>query len=149
MLCYSRILCNLILWFCYSDNMRFMYKKSVIWMLIACFAWLQLLSPLLHAHNSAENKQAVVGMHFHVDFLSNAADKVPTLKNINANGDVVSVETSVIRDQGLLSLVAVFAMLFVLPVLATTCIKLPVITKRLVPLNLRHTSLTPRAPPYF
>jgi hypothetical protein len=88
-------------------------------------------------------------MHFHVDFLSNAADKVPTLKNMNSNGDVVSVETSVIRDQAFLSLVAIFAILFVLPVLAKTRIKLPVTRKRLVPLNLRHTSLTPRAPPYF
>jgi predicted metal-binding membrane protein len=129
--------------------MRFMYKKSVIWMLIACFAWLQLLSPLLHAHNSAENKQAAVGMHFHVDFLSNAADKVPTLKNMNAHGDVVSVETSVIRDQALLSLVAVFAVLFVLPVLVMPRMKLPSVTPLLIPLNLRHTSLTPRAPPYF
>ncbi len=126
-----------------------MYKKSVIWMLIACFAWLQLLSPLLHAHNSLENKQAVVGMHFHVDFLSAAADKVPTLKNINAHGDVVSVETSLIRDQALLLLVGVFAMLFMLPVLAMLRIKLPVFTKRLVPLNLRYTSLKPRAPPCF
>jgi hypothetical protein len=129
--------------------MRFMYKKSVIWMLIACFAWLQLLSPLLHAHNSAENTQSVVGMHFHVDFLSNAADKVPTLKNINANGDVVSVETSVIRDQALLSLIALFTVLFVLPVVGMSRIKLSSVTPLLIPLNLRHSALTPRAPPYF
>lgn len=126
-----------------------MYKKSVIWMLIACFAWLQLLSPLLHAHKSSENNQAVIGMHFHVDFLSNTADKVPTLKNINAHGDVVSVESSVIRDQALLSLVAVFAMLFILPVLVTPRIKLPIVNQLLVPIHLRHTSITPRAPPYF
>jgi hypothetical protein len=129
--------------------MSFMNKKSVIWMLIACFTWLQLVSPLLHAHNSAENKQAVVGMHFHVDFLSNEADKVPMLKNINAHGDVISVETSVIRDQALLSLVAVFAMLFILPMLVTPRIKLPITHQLLVPIHLRHTSITPRAPPYF
>jgi len=125
------------------------YRKTMLWVLILSFAWLQLLSPLLHAHSSAKNKQAVVGLHFHVDFLSNAADKVPTLKNINANGDVVSVETSVIRDQALLSLVAVFAMLFILPVLATLRIKLPIVNHLLVPIHLRHTSITPRAPPYF
>jgi len=126
-----------------------MYKKSVIWMLIACFAWLQLLSPLLHAHKSSENRQAVIGMHFHIDFLSNVADKVPTLKSINSHGDVVSVESSVIRDQTFLSLVAVFAMLFMLPVMVRPRVNLPLVTQLLVPLNLRHSSLTPRAPPYF
>jgi hypothetical protein len=125
------------------------YRKTMLWMLIVSFAWLQLLSPLLHAHSSAKNKQAVVGMHFHVDFLSNAADIEPTLKNMNADGDVVSVETSVIRDQALLSLVAVFAVLFVLPLLTSTRVKLSIITQLLVPLNLRHTSLAPRAPPYY
>jgi hypothetical protein len=129
--------------------MGFMYKKSVIWMLITCFAWLQLLSPLLHAHSSAKNNDAVVGVHFHVDYLPNVAHKEPTLTNINADGDVVSVETSVIRDQALLALLAVFAVLFVLPTLAARRIKLPTITKLLVPLNLRHTSLAPRAPPYY
>jgi hypothetical protein len=129
--------------------MKFMHKKSVIWMLIVCFAWLQLLSPLLHAHKSSENKQTATGMHFHVDFLSNAMDKVPTLKSINSHGDVVSVESSVIRDQTVLSLVAVFAMLFILPVLTTPCIKLPIVNQLLVPIHLRHTPITPRAPPYF
>jgi hypothetical protein len=128
---------------------KFFYQKSIIWILITCFAWLQLLSPLLHAHSSTENQQGLVGMHFHIDFLTTAADEAPSLKNMDAHGDVVSVETSVIRDQALLSLVAVFAMLFVLPAIAALRIKLPTVVKLLVPLNLRHTTLAPRAPPYF
>lgn len=117
--------------------------------MVVCFAWLQMLAPLLHAHTSKTPNQTSPVFHFHVDILSSVADTVPTLKNINSHGDVVKVDESVIRDKTFHIVAAIFALLFILPLLARPSIKPPSVPKLLVPVNLRRTSLAPRAPPYF
>lgn len=116
---------------------------------MVCFAWLQMLAPLLHAHASKNPDHTSPVLHFHVDIISSIADTVPTLKNINSHGDEVGVDESVIRDNTLNIVAAVFAILFFLPLLAKPSIKLPSVPQLLVPVNLRRTSLAPRAPPYF
>lgn len=135
--------------FCYSVSMRFKYQTSLIWLLLICFAWLQLLSPLLHAHSSEEAKQSGLGVHFHIDFLPSEADTLPTLKNINAHGDVIGMEESIIRDTSDNTFIAIFFLLFLLPFILRHCQIQLNIFKLFIPLNPRNTSLKPRAPPYF
>ena len=129
--------------------MRFKYKTPMVWLLLICFAWLQLLSPLLHAHSSEEAKQSGLGVHFHIDYLPSAADALPTLKNINVHGDVIGIEESIIRDKAAKTFVAILTLLFLLPLVLRHCVIQLDIFKLLIPLNPRNTSLKPRAPPYF
>jgi hypothetical protein len=129
--------------------MRFKYQTPMIWLLLICFAWLQLLSPLLHAHSSEEAKQSGLGVHFHIDFLPTEADALPTLKNINVHGDVIGIEESIIRDKPAKTFVAILTLLFLLPLVLRHCVIQLDVFKLLIPLNPRNTSLKPRAPPYF
>lgn len=129
--------------------MQLKTQKLMVWMLVVCFAWLQMLSPLLHAHRSSENKLSNIGVHFHVDHLASFADSVPTLKNINAHGDLVNIDDTIVRDQEFKILAIVLVVVFLLPALAVCKLKIFAVPKLIVPLNLRRSSLAPRAPPYF
>jgi len=121
------------------------FKKYLLWMLVIMFAFLQGLSPLLHAHIKGDNVHATNS--FNVHLLPALEDAGVMIKN--ADTAVIGIDQSIIRN---LSVELLSALLFLVAFLIRPEIKLFFIKRSnniLISFNVRHHCLVPRAPPSF
>ncbi len=125
--------------------MSIQFKKYLLWVLVITFAFLQGLSPLLHAHIKGDNIHATDSINIHL--LPALEDGGVMIKN--ADTSVIGVDQSIIRN---LSVELLSALLFLVAFLIRIEVKLSFVDlfkNPPVSINVRHRRLIPRAPPSF
>ena len=118
-------------------------NKKALWTIVIWFAFLQMISPLIHAHFEADTPQQGQGLHMAAD------DKTPVFKKISNGSHTLGVNKALLEHFDLVPL-PLLAILFVLAmVLAKSLSTLSVVRfSSSLPIRLRPQS-SPRAPPLF
>jgi len=130
---------------CYYLRVNIQFKKYLLWVLVITFAFLQGVSPLLHAHIKGDNVHATDSINVHL--LPALEDAGAMIKN--ADTSIIGVNQSIIRN---LSVELLSALLFLVAFLLRPEVKLFSIKLSkniLISFNIRHHTLVPRAPPSF
>lgn len=121
-------------------------KKYLLWALVMMFAFLQALSPLLHAHIKGDNIHSTASFHVHV--LPDLNDVKPVLKNV-VPSEFADVNQSILRNISLDILAAYFVLVTFLVRPKVKLFFIDLFKNPQVSLNVRHRRLIPRAPPSF
>ncbi len=124
-------------------------NKRVLWTIVIWFAFLQMISPLIHAHFDTDATQQGHGLHMAADDLLQSIDSSPVIKNVSTGSHTIGVNQALLERFDLLPL-PLLVILFVLAMLLAKCLSTQSAALFLssLPIYLRPHS-TPRAPPQF
>ena len=124
-------------------------NKKILWTIVIWFAFLQMISPLIHAHFETDSPQQGQGLHMAADDSLQAIDKTPVFKNISNGSHTIGVNKALLERFDLLPL-PLFAILFVLAMVLAKSLSTLFVARfsSSLPIHLRPQS-SPRAPPLF
>ena len=134
---------------CYSKEMFLVPNKKILWTIVIWFAFLQMISPLIHAHFETDSPQQGQGLHMAADDSLQAIDKTPVFKNVSNGSHTIGVNQALLERFDLL-LLPLLAILFVLATVLAKSRSILFATRFsfALPIHLRPQS-SPRAPPLF
>jgi hypothetical protein len=124
-------------------------NKKTLWTIVIWFAFLQMISPLIHAHFETDSPQQGQGVHMAADDLLQAIDRTPVLKNVSNGSHTIGVNKALLERFDLIPL-PLLGILFVLAMLVAKSLSTLFAARFLssLPIHLRPQS-SPRAPPLF
>ncbi len=124
-------------------------NKKILWTIVIWFAFLQMISPLIHAHFVTDNPQQAQGLHMAADDSLQAIDKTPFFKNISNDSQTIGVNKALLERFDLI-LLPLLAILFMLAMVLAKSLSILFATRFSfsLPIHLRPQS-SPRAPPLF
>jgi hypothetical protein len=72
-------------------------NKKILWTIVIWFAFLQMISPLIHAHFETDSPQQGQGLHMAADDSLQAIDKTPVFKNVSNGSHTIGVNKALLE----------------------------------------------------